>query len=119
VTLHAGDVEWWDYRPWTGSTMSVPVVVGAYPQPFLGAATSVIAVGVPRTVAAAIARQVHGTVSATKPTRNTIVASTHFVPDQVRISRARSGYRLELGLRAARRLAADQTAFRYRYGDAQ
>jgi len=80
------------------------------------AATSVIAVGVPRTVAAAIARQVHGTVSATKPTRNTIVASTHFAPDQVRISQARSGYRLELGARAARRLAADQTAFRYRYG---
>ena len=34
VTLHPGDVEWWDYRSWTGSSMSVPVVVGAYPKPF-------------------------------------------------------------------------------------
>jgi Domain of unknown function (DUF4430) len=32
--LHAGDVEWWDYRPWRGQ-MSVPVVVGAFPEPFL------------------------------------------------------------------------------------
>jgi hypothetical protein len=118
VTLHPGDVEWWDYRAWTGRTMSVPVVVGSYPQPFVGMTTSVVPVGVPRTVAAAIANQVHGTVSATKPARSYIVVSTHFAPDLVRISHFRSGFQLELGPRAARRLAADRTAFRYRYGDA-
>jgi hypothetical protein len=32
--LHPGDVEWWDYRSWRGS-MSVPVVVGSFPEPFL------------------------------------------------------------------------------------
>ena len=32
--LRAGDVEWWDYRSWRGA-MSVPVVVGAFPEPFL------------------------------------------------------------------------------------
>jgi uncharacterized protein DUF4430 len=32
--LHAGDVEWWDYRSWARQ-MSVPVVVGAFPEPFL------------------------------------------------------------------------------------
>jgi hypothetical protein len=32
--LHPGDVEWWDYRSWRGA-MSVPVVVGAFPEPFL------------------------------------------------------------------------------------
>jgi uncharacterized protein DUF4430 len=32
--LHPGDVEWWDYRSWQGA-MSVPVVVGAFPEPFL------------------------------------------------------------------------------------
>jgi hypothetical protein len=33
--LHPGDVEWWDYRSWSGGSMSVPVVVGAFPEPFL------------------------------------------------------------------------------------
>ena len=117
VTLRPGDIEWWDYRSWTGSSMSVPVVVGSYPKPFIGTTTSVVAVGVARAVAAAIANQVHGRVAATSPTRNYIVVSTHFAPDHVRISRFRSGYQLELGARAARRLAADRSALRYRYGD--
>ena len=67
VTLRPGDIEWWDYRSWTASSMSVPVVVGSYPQPFAGMTTSVVPVGVPRTVAAAIAKQVHGTVAAKAP----------------------------------------------------
>jgi hypothetical protein len=117
VTLRPGDVEWWDYRNWTGSSMSVPVVVGAYPKPFVGGTTTVVPVGVARTVAAAIAKQVRGTVGATSSTKSSIVVSTHFAPDRVRISRVRAGFRLELGRRAARRLAADQAAFRYRYGD--
>ena len=32
--LHAGDVEWWDYRSWKDPAQD-PVVVGAFPQPFL------------------------------------------------------------------------------------
>jgi Domain of unknown function (DUF4430) len=32
--LHPGDVEWWDYRPWKSARI-VPVVVGAFPEPFL------------------------------------------------------------------------------------
>jgi hypothetical protein len=32
--LRAGDVEWWDYRSWRHA-MHVPVVVGAFPEPFL------------------------------------------------------------------------------------
>ena len=32
--LHPGDVEWWDFRSWTGE-MREPVVVGAFPEPFL------------------------------------------------------------------------------------
>jgi hypothetical protein len=92
-------------------------VVGAYPKPCAGTPTSVVSVGVARPVAAAIAGQVHGTVAAKRPTKNYIVISTHFAPDHVRISRFRSGFQLELGARAARTLAADKTAFRYRYGD--
>jgi len=33
--LHPGDVEWWDYRSWAGKALHVPVVVGAFPEPFL------------------------------------------------------------------------------------
>jgi hypothetical protein len=32
--LHPGDVEWWDFRSWR-ATMRAPVVVGAFPEPFL------------------------------------------------------------------------------------
>ena len=32
--LRAGDVVWWDYRAWTGP-LQEPVVVGAFPEPFL------------------------------------------------------------------------------------
>jgi len=32
--LHAGDVAWWDYRDWTHDA-DLPVVVGAFPEPFL------------------------------------------------------------------------------------
>ncbi|MBD0317196.1 MAG: DUF4430 domain-containing protein [Thermoleophilia bacterium] len=34
VTVHAGDVIWWDFRSWA-DTMAQPVVVGAFPEPFL------------------------------------------------------------------------------------
>ena len=32
--LRPGDVEWWDFRTWSGE-MREPVVVGAFPEPFL------------------------------------------------------------------------------------
>ena len=34
VKLHAGDVIWWDFREWSGDA-DEPVVVGAFPEPFL------------------------------------------------------------------------------------
>ncbi len=34
-TLRPGDVEWWDFRSWRGAAVHVPVVVGAFPEPFL------------------------------------------------------------------------------------
>jgi Domain of unknown function (DUF4430) len=34
VRLHRGDVLWWDYRSWRGRLRD-PVVVGAFPEPFL------------------------------------------------------------------------------------
>lgn len=33
--LRDGDIAWWDYRDWGRSGMSVPAVVGAFPEPFV------------------------------------------------------------------------------------
>jgi hypothetical protein len=38
VHVHGGDRIWWDYRDWSGA-MSVPAVVGAWPEPFAQAAS--------------------------------------------------------------------------------
>jgi hypothetical protein len=39
VRVKAGDKIWWDYRDWTGA-MSVPAVVGQWPEPFAQASSS-------------------------------------------------------------------------------
>jgi hypothetical protein len=33
--VRPGDVVWWDYRNWGGASMRQPVVVGAFPEPFV------------------------------------------------------------------------------------
>jgi Domain of unknown function (DUF4430) len=57
--LHKGDVEWWDFRSWNGS-MSVPVVVGAFPEPFLhgygGKTLPACVVGQPKRAVTLLAR---------------------------------------------------------------
>jgi len=63
--LHPGDVEWWDYRSWRDA-MSVPVVIGAFPEPFVHGfdghrLRTVVTFGPgARRGAEAIARVVHG-----------------------------------------------------------
>lgn len=34
-TVRPGDVIWWDYRSWRGQGIRQPVVVGAFPEPFV------------------------------------------------------------------------------------
>jgi hypothetical protein len=114
VTIRPGDVLWWDYRAWTGATMHVPVVAGAYPKPFLGQATSVVSTD--RALAALIARQVHGVVNAKSPRRNFIVIGGDLPAGSVHIRQFRKGVVLELGTTVARQLAADPSTLRYRYG---
>jgi hypothetical protein len=114
VKLRPGDVLWWDYRKWNAATMSVPVVAGAYPQPFVRSPTSVVSAN--RALAARIAKQVHGVVNAKRPLRNYIVIGGSLAPDTVHIKTFRQGVLLELGTAAARRLASDPAALRYRYG---
>jgi Domain of unknown function (DUF4430) len=68
-TLHPGDVEWWDYRSWKNA-MSVPVVVGAFPEPFLhgfdGKDRPAVVLG-KGAGARALARVVHGRVASRAP----------------------------------------------------
>jgi hypothetical protein len=68
--LHAGDVEWWDYRDWGKVGEHVPVVVGAFPEPFLhgydGARRPAVVVGSGRG-ARAIAHLLHARVAAAAP----------------------------------------------------
>jgi hypothetical protein len=123
VKIRPGDVLWWDYRHWTGATMHIPVVLGAYPEPFLhgfdwvkpGASV----VSADHALAKRIAAQVGGTVNATTAATNFIVIGGKLAPDTARIRKFRKGVLLELGSAIARRLATDPTALRRRYGNVQ
>lgn len=113
VKVRDGDLVWWDFRHWTGATMHIPAVVGAYPHPFVdGGRTRVVG---DRALAQPIAEQVHGVVDANRPLRNVIVIGGRLAPGTARIQPFRDGYRLELGADVARRLARDPRALRYRF----
>lgn len=113
VRLKPGDVLWWDYRRWTGATMHIPVVAGAYPEPFLREGPTSV-VGNPK-LAGPIAKQVHGVVNAKRALRSFVVIGGKLPPDAVHIAPFRKGYVLELGTAVAARLARDPTALRYRF----
>jgi Domain of unknown function (DUF4430) len=116
VTMRAGDVLWWDYRKWSGSAMSVPVVLGAYPEPFIhGFPGKTSVVGANRKLAEEIAAQVHGIVNAKTTPRNYIVIGGRLPPQTARIKRFRNGALLELGTTVAERLARDPHVLRFRY----
>ena len=66
--LHDGDVEWWDFRDWGRYGQSVPVVVGAFPEPFVhgydGKVRPAVVIG---PGAAALAPLLHGRVARRAP----------------------------------------------------
>lgn len=116
LKLRPGDIEWWDYRRWSGASMDIPLVVGSYPEPFLHALpgkTSVVSAD--RRLAAAIAAQVHGVVNAKVTPRNFVVIGSKFPPNTAHITPFRHGALLQLGISVARKLAADPHALRFRY----
>ena len=111
VRVRPGDVEWWDYRSWKGSGFSVPVVVGAFPEPFRHgfewAKPGARVVGSGPAVARLQSLVGRGP--------NSIVVDASVPPGSASATRDGGGVRLVLGVRAAARLAADPSAFRYRY----
>lgn len=82
--LRDGDVEWWDFRSWQ-DRMHVPVVVGAFPEPFLHGfggktlpARVLYLVPAERGVAQRVAKRLHGRALRASslprdPTANTLV----------------------------------------------
>lgn len=131
VKIRPGDVEWWDYRSWQGGAMTVPVVVGAWPEPFLHGfqwakkgATIMYASAVDAPVARALARVVGGKTMAVSaaPTQ---ARSDRVVGNAISIGMApavppgitRHKGIVVLGLTAsqAAELAGNPAALRYRY----
>jgi Domain of unknown function (DUF4430) len=120
--LHAGDVEWWDFRSWRGR-MREPVVVGAFPEPFVhgfGGKThpTVVVYANPRFAGAArrLARIVHGRAAprASAGTTGSNVVDV-VAGSALRATGGTGGVTFTVGIVAARRLVADPTIVRYRY----
>jgi hypothetical protein len=111
VRLRPGDVEWWDYRSWRGGAMTVPVVVGAFPEPFVHGfqwakpGATIRGGG----ALATLLRRLIG------PGPNEIDIEASLPPDAARAERHGNAVRLVLGVRIAERLSSDQGALRFRY----
>lgn len=114
--LHAGDVEWWDYRSWAGR-MREPVVVGAFPEPFLhgyaGRRRPAVVIG-GGAGARALARLLHARVSSRAPSGANVlrlVGGAHRFAARLRL-----GGGVEFVFSGnARRLARDPSLYRFRY----
>jgi hypothetical protein len=123
--LHDGDVEWWDYRSWRGGREHIPVVVGAFPEPFVhgwnGKTRPTIVLG-PRTPAVRqIAKLVHARrVVSTQTTLPRGMNTLTIVPAPVTrftitVHGGPGGPVDALFLGDPRRLAAQPPVYRYRY----
>jgi hypothetical protein len=113
--LRPGEIVWWDYRSWAAQ-MQVPVVVGAFPEPFLhgfdGDVPPAVVVG--RSPAAAkLARLICGRVAPRAPPGANVL---RIVPGRG-FRAARDGDRVvfTLGVDDAPRLARDPKVARYRF----
>jgi hypothetical protein len=115
--LHPGDVEWWDYRDWGRVGQSVPVVVGAFPEPFLhgygGKVRPAVVVGTGRG-ARTLARVVHGRVVARAPAGANVL---RLVAGPQRFTASlEPGGAVEFTYAGdAAQLAHDPSLYRYRY----
>jgi Domain of unknown function (DUF4430) len=113
--LRPGDVVWWDYRSWA-EQMQVPVVVGAFPEPFLhgfgGEVPPAVVVG-RSPVAGKLAQLIGGRIAPRAPPGANVL---RIVPGRG-FAAERDGDRVvfTLGADDAPRLAAKPTLARYRY----
>jgi hypothetical protein len=117
-TLHPGDVLWWDHRSWARQ-LRVPIVVGAFPEPFVhgfeGRRRPAIVEGKATPTARRLARLVRGTLNgrAEGANRLVLVEGNGF---RARLLGAPGDpVVFELGVGAASKLARDPTLARFRY----
>jgi Domain of unknown function (DUF4430) len=122
-TLHPGDVEWWDLRSWKHA-MHVPVVVGAFPEPFLhgyGGKTRRAAIVFDSEALESQARSLERLIHAKRLTAdqlgdaNILFLTKGDVPLSATSSGAGAPVRFVIGPTAARRLLADPKLVRFRY----
>jgi hypothetical protein len=121
--LQPGDVEWWDYRSWKHE-IHVPVVVGAFPEPFLHGyagkkrpAAVVYDSKALQSEARALGKLIHAkAVTADKiGDANVLFLTKADVPLSATSSGAGAPARFVIGPTAARRLVADPKLVRFRY----
>jgi Domain of unknown function (DUF4430) len=114
--LHPGDVEWWDYRSWQHE-MRAPVVVGAFPEPFLhgygGKVRSAAVVG-HGAGARALARLTRGRVAASAPAGANVLRLRRGSPRFTARLRPEGGVELVYG-GDPMRLARHPSMYRFRY----
>jgi hypothetical protein len=114
--LHPGDVEWWDYRSWA-KQMRAPVVVGAFPEPFLhgydGRRRPAVVVG-ERAGARGIARLLHARLSTHEPNGANVFRIVGGAPRFVAAARAGGGVEFVFAGNV-RRLAEHPSLYRFRY----
>jgi Domain of unknown function (DUF4430) len=122
-TLHPGDVEWWDYRSWKNA-IHVPVVVGAFPEPFLhgyGGKTRAAAIVYESKALEQQAHRLGKLIDAEPVTSNEIGGANVLfltkadVPLSATSSGAGKPVRFVIGPTAARRLLANPKLVRFRY----
>ena len=122
-TLRPGDVEWWDYRSWKHE-IHVPIVVGAFPEPFLHGyagkrrdATIVFDSAELEPLARRLAMLIHPKKLAPEQLSdaNVLFLTRANVPLSATTERAGAPVRFVIGPKAARRLLADPKLVRFRY----
>jgi hypothetical protein len=120
--LRPGDVEWWDFRSWNDPTQD-PVVVGAFPEPFLhgydGHRRPAVVVSSDRTLGRRLARLLHGRLVAAAPAGANVleVVSGARPLLSAKLARPQPGAPVRFVLDAgfARRLLAEPGLVRRRY----
>jgi hypothetical protein len=122
-TLRPGDVEWWDYRSWKHA-IHVPVVVGAFPEPFIHgyagrtrAAAIVYDSKALEPQARGLGKLIHAkaVTSSAAGDANVLFLTKADVPLSATSAGAGKPVRFVIGPTAARRLLSDPKLVRFRY----
>ena len=119
--LRPGDVEWWDYRSWEDPAQD-PVVVGAFPEPFLhgydGKRRPAVVVSSDRALGRRLAKFVHGRLGSPSLNANVLEVVSRAGPRlSARLVRPQAGAPIRFVVAAtfARRLLSDPGLVRHRY----